>query len=391
MATTATPTVHTGLQVLEAQNFQRLQGQRVGVVCNHSATDSQGRHLVDLLAQNPKIHLAALFGPEHGIRGDVDEGIADSTDARTGLRVFSLYDTSLPTEQRYRPSPEMLQGLDTLLFDVQDAGVRYYTYSSTLGYVLEAASQSGVKVLVLDRPNPLGGSLVEGPLLEPGLASFVGYHTMPISHGLTLGELARLFNEERAIGAELEVVAMLGWRRAMLFDQTGLPWTNPSPNLRSVRQAWLYAGVGFLEFLPISVGRGTDTPFEIIGAPWLDGLSVAADLSARGLPGVTFVPTRFTPASSQHRGQECGGLQILLWDRAACRPAELGLHILDSLLRHHAEHLTPKALSAMSRLIGSSSVHEMLGRGDSPQQVIESWRAGVGEWKARREKFLLYQ
>ena len=382
--------VQTGLQVLVAENFKRLEGRRVGVVCNHSATDAEGRHLVDLLAANPKIQIVALFGPEHGIRGDVDAGISDSIDAKTGLKVFSLYDTKLPIEQRYRPSPEMLQGIDTLIFDVQDAGVRYYTYSSTLGYVLEAAAQHKIKVVVLDRPNPIGGNLVEGPLLDPSLASFVGYHTMPISHGMTLGELARLFNEERKIGAELEIVSMRGWKRSMLFDQTGLPWTNPSPNLRSARQAWLYAGVGFLEFLPLSVGRGTDTPFEIIGAPWLDALSVAADLNARGLPGVTFVPTRFTPTSSKYKGEPCGGVQILLWDRSVSRPAEMGIHILHSLLKHHADRLGPEVLDTTRRLIGSDSVKKMLLRGESPQAIIESWRAGIQEWKARREKFLLY-
>lgn len=383
--------VRTGLEILVAEDFKRLEGKKIGVVCNHTAVDKQFRHLVDLMVEK-KLNIVALFGPEHGIRGDVDEGISGSSiDAKTGLKVYSLYDYKVPKETRFRPTSEMLEGIDTLVFDIQDIGSRYYTYITTLGYVMEEAAKHKIKVIVLDRPNPIGGNLIEGPDLDVKFASLAAYHNMPISHGLTIGELALLFNAERKIGADLEVVKMTGWTRDMLFDQTGLPWLNPSPNMRSVRQAWLYAGVGFLEVLPISVGRGTDTPFELIGAPWLDATTVAADLNARKLPGVSFVPTRFTPTTREFKGVLCQGIQIFLWDRAACRPAELGVQIADAMVRRHPDRLTAKVLSATRGMIGNENAATMLVRGDSPSAIIASWRGDVEAWKKRRAPFLLYR
>ncbi len=387
---TAPVTVQTGLDVLVNENFKRLEGRKIGVVCNHTAIDRQGRHLVDLLAANPRINIVALFSPEHGIRGEVDAIVSDSKDPKTGLKIFSLYDYRLPKAQRYRPTPAMLAGIDTLVFDIQDIGARYYTYISTLGYLLEEGKRHNIRVVVLDRPNPLGGNLVEGPILDAKLESFAGYHTMPITHGLTTGELARLFNAERKIGAEVEVVRLGGWKRDLLFDATGLPWINPSPNMRSVRQAWLYAGVGFLETLPLSVGRGTDTPFEIIGAPWLDGAAIAADLNARRLPGVTFVPTRFKPSSSIYSGLDCGGVQIFLWDRATSRPSEMGIHLLDAIRRRHGDHLPREVLMRSADRIGNEAIISMLERGAAPQTIIASWQTDVAEWRKRRAPFLLY-
>ncbi len=383
--------VRTGLEVLVAEDFKRLEGKKIGVVCNHTAIDRNYRHLVDLMVEK-KLNIVALFGPEHSIRGDVDEGVSGSSiDAKTGLKIYSLYDYKVPKETRFRPTAEMLEGIDTLVFDIQDIGSRYYTYITTLGYVMEEAAKHKIKVIVLDRPNPIGGLLVEGPDLDLKFSALAAYHNMPISHGMTVGELALLFNAERKIGADVEVVKMTGWTRDMLFDQTNLPWVNPSPNIRSARQAWLYAGVGFLEVLPISVGRGTDTPFELIGAPWLDATAVAADLNARKLPGVSFVPTRFKPTTREFKGIECYGIQIFLWNRAACRPAELGVEIADAMVRRHPDRLTLKALSATRGMIGNEETAKMLTRGATPAAIIASWRADVEAWKRRRAPFLLYQ
>lgn len=383
--------VQTGLDILARENFARLEGKNVGIVCNHTATDAQGRHLVDLMFANKKINIVALFGPEHSIRGDVDDRIGDITDAKTGLKVYSLYDYKLPAAQRYRPTPEMLRGIDTLVFDIQDIGARYYTYIATLGYVMEEAAKANIKVVVLDRPNPIGGLLVEGPLLDPKLSGqFTAYHTMPISHGMTMGELALMYNAERKIGANVEVVKMAGWNRRMLFDETGLPWSNPSPNIRNMRQEILYPGVGFLEGLPLSVGRGTDTPFEILGAPWIDGVALAANLNARRLPGVTFVPVRFTPTSSKHKGVVCGGVQIMLWERQNFRPSELGIHLADALIRLYPTQLPATLFGTARTMMGNEAVPAALLAGASPQSIIASWSRDVAVWRDRRAKFLLY-
>lgn len=382
--------VQTGLDVLMAENFKRLEGRKVGVVCNHTAVDRKGNHLVDSMFTNKNIEIVALFAPEHGIRGALDESIKSSTDEKTGLKIYSLYDTGLTPETRYRATPEMLAGIDTLVFDIQDIGVRYYTYISTLGYLLEAAAKNKIKVLVLDRPNPLGGFTVEGPLLDPASASFIAYHTMPISHGMTIGELALMFNAERKIGADVEVVKMPNWNRRTLFDQTGLTWVNPSPNIRNVRQAAVYPGVGFLEGMPLSVGRGTDSPFEVIGAPWMDGVALAENLNARRLPGVSFAPTRFTPTSSKFKGELCNGIQIMLWDRRLCRPSELGIHIADALARLFPEKMDTKTLEIMHRWIGNKIIPQQIAKGTPPEEIIASWSKDVEAWLARRKAFLLY-
>jgi uncharacterized protein YbbC (DUF1343 family)/CubicO group peptidase (beta-lactamase class C family) len=382
--------VQTGLEVLSAENFKRLEGRNIGVVCNHTAVDRQGRHLVDLLTQNKALNVVALFAPEHGIRGEVDATVDNSVDAQTGLKIYSLYNTQLPPEQRYRPSDEMLRGIDTLVFDIQDIGTRYYTYISTLGYILEAAAPRKIKVIVLDRPNPLGGLATDGPLIENELQSFVGYHEMPIQHGLTIGEMALLFNSERKIGADLEIVKMPNWNRRLMHDQIGLPWVNPSPNIRNVRQAALYPGIGYLEFMPISVGRGTDTPFEIVGAPWIDGVALAQNLNARRLPGISFTPTRFTPTASKHKGALCGGVQIHLWDRRIYRPVEIGIHIADALARLYPDQMNATTLELMHKLIGSKTLPQQIAAGTPPETIIAAWQDDAAKWRTRRTPFLLY-
>jgi uncharacterized protein YbbC (DUF1343 family)/CubicO group peptidase (beta-lactamase class C family) len=383
--------VQTGLDVLQAEKFARLRGRKVGVVCNHTAVDRQGRHLADLITENRDINLVAFFGPEHGIRGEVDASVGDSVDAKTGRKVYSLYNLKLPKEQRYRPTAEQFSGIDTLVFDIQDIGARYYTYIATLGYCMERAAKMGIRVIVLDRPNPLGGLLMEGPILDPKLSGqFTAYHTIPITHGMTVGELARMYNAERKIGANLEVVKMPNWNRRLLWDQTGLPWINPSPNIRNVREAALYPGIGFLEGLPLSVGRGTDMPFEILGAPWIDGAVLADRLNQRRLPGVSFVPARFTPTSSKHKGKLCGGVQVNLWDRRICRPSELGIYVIDALARLYPEKLPAPTLSEMRDMIGNDTIPAAIARGDAPEAIIASWSADIATWRKRREGFLLY-
>ncbi|GAB4456103.1 MAG: hypothetical protein OHK0029_13460 [Armatimonadaceae bacterium] len=383
--------VYTGLEVLSAENYRRLAGRKVGVVCNHTALNREGKHLVDQLAQSGKVQMVALFGPEHSIRGDVDASATDSRDAKTGLPVYSLYNLQLPREQRYRPTPEQLQGVDTLIYDIQDIGARYYTYIATLGYCMEAAAKQSIRVVLLDRPNPLGGELMEGPLLDPERAgAFTAYHTTPITHGMTVGELAQMFNTEKKIGAELDIVPVAGWKRTMRYDGTGLPWVNPSPNMRSQRAAWLYPGVGLLEVLPLSVGRGTDTPFEIFGAPFIDPVQLADALNRRNLPGVSFVPVRFTPVSSVHKDKECGGVHVNLWDRNTCLPSELGMHLIDVLLRSYPKDLPPNTLTRLSGMIGAQRTVDDLIAGKPVKDIVASWTDDLAAFRRRRTPFLIY-
>src|SRR5436305_638140 len=290
------PAVRTGIDVLAAEGFARLKGRRVGLVTNHTGRAADGTPTIDLLAKADGVMLVALFSPEHGIRGELDEKVGDTTDAKTGLPVYSLYG------ERREPTADTLKGIDTLVYDVQDIGCRFYTYISTLGLVLEAAKEHRLRVVVLDRPNPIGGVAVEGPVRDPGRGSFVAYHELPLRHGMTVGELATLFAAERTPGVELDVVRVDGWRRGDLYDRTGLTWRNPSPNMRHLTAALLYPGVGLLETTNVSVGRGTERPFEWVGAPWVDGRKLAAELARRDVPGVRFVPVSRTPAYSTHKG-----------------------------------------------------------------------------------------
>ena len=289
--------VWTGLDVLREEGFERLAGARVGLVTNQTGRARDGDTTIDLLHAAPGVELVALFSPEHGIRGVMDGPVSSSRDTRTGLPIHSLYG------ETRRPTPEMLQGIDTLVVDLQDVGARFYTYVTTMAYLLEEAAARELRVLVLDRPNPIGGLGVEGPILEESATGFTGYFPAPVRHGLTIGELARLFNTERGLDAQLEVVAMRGWRRATWFDQGGLSWVNPSPNMRNLHQALLYPGIGAIEGANLSVGRGTDSPFEQIGAPWIDGPELARELNTRRLSGVRAYPLRFNPVSSRYAGR----------------------------------------------------------------------------------------
>jgi len=327
--------------------------------------------------------LATLFSPEHGIRGAKDEeNLPSETDARTGLTIHSLYG------ETRRPTDAMLQGLDTIVVDLQDVGARFYTYHATMGYVMEEAAKRKIGVVVLDRPNPITGWRVEGPLPDRTGTALVDYHAMPIRHGLTMGELARLFNGERGIGADLTVVPVEHWVRDAWFDQTGLVWVNPSPNMRNLNQATLYPGIGGIEYSNISVGRGTDQPFEQLGAPWIDGPRLAAELNGRRLPGVRFYPVAFTPSSSKYAGEACQGVFLVVTDRDALQPVRVGLEVAGALARLFGSKYE---LGNTALLVGSRESLEQVIRGEDPATVAASWAADEARWRQTRAKYLLYR
>ena len=375
------PRVYTGIDLLREEQFARLRGARVALLTNRSGLARDGVRTIDLLHAAPDVELAVLLSPEHGLGADAEGSVADARDPLTSLPIHSLYG------ETRRPTARMLERVDAVVVDLQDAGARFYTYAATLAYVLEAAAERGVRVVVLDRPNPIGGAAVEGPLLDADQTGFTGYLPMPVRHGMTLGELARLFNAEREIGVELEVVPLRGWRRDLWFDETGLTWVNPSPNLRSVTQAALYPGIGAIEGANLSVGRGTDTPFERLGAPWVDGAALAERLNARRLPGVRAYPVTFIPAAGPYAGELCRGIHLIVTDRDALRPVRLGVEIAAALYQRHGERFE---IDRTLRLLGSRETLQRIKDGDDPAAVAASWAAGEQAWRARRAPYLLY-
>jgi uncharacterized protein YbbC (DUF1343 family) len=380
------PPVRAGLDVLRDEGFERLRGLRVGLVTNHSGRARDGVSAIALLsgaaARAAGVSLAAIYTPEHGLDGLADAAVRDGVETTTGAPVFSLYG------ERSRPTAEMLRGLDALVFDVQDAGARCYTYVSTLKRCLEAAAEHGVaRFVVLDRPDPIGGEIVEGPLPDSGRDSFTCPHPIPFRHGMTVGELARMFVAESGLGVKLEVVAMDGWRRGDLFDATGLPWVNPSPNLRSLEAELLYPGLVLFETTNLSVGRGTEIPFEQLGAPWLDAEALADDLAASAAPGARLAPVVFTPSSSRFAGERCRGLRITIADRAALRPMGLALQIAAALLRRHPKQWELEKLDA---LLCSRATIEALRAGVPPAGILARWREEAAAFADRRLPFLLY-
>jgi len=371
-----------GIDVLAAENFARLRGKHVGLLTNQTGRSRQGTSTIDLLAHAPGVTLVALFSPEHGIRGQLDDKVASTRDEATGLPIHSLYgDTRRPTEA-------MLAGIDTLVVDLQDIGARFYTYPATIAYVMEEAAKRGLPVIVLDRPNPIDGFDVEGPAQDQSAVGFTGYLPMPIRHGLTIGELAQLFNAERKIGASLTVVPMKNWQRDDWFDETSLEWTNPSPNMRNLNEATIYPGVGAIEGTNVSVGRGTDTPFEHIGAPWIDGVALAATLNARELPGVRFYPVTFTPAAgAKLGGQACHGVFFVVTDRDRVRPVRVGLEIAAALSKAYGAQFT---LEDAALLLGSKATIEKIRAGQDPAAIAASWTADEAKWRLTRARYLLY-
>jgi uncharacterized protein YbbC (DUF1343 family)/CubicO group peptidase (beta-lactamase class C family) len=373
--------VATGLDVLANQQFGPLTGKRVGLITNHSGRDQNGVSTVDLLRTSKTVKLVALFSPEHGLEGILDNRVDSGIDARSQLPVYSLYGKTL------RPTPDMLKNIDALVFDIQDAGARFYTYISTMGYAMEAAANAGIDFYVLDRPNPIGAHRIQGPMLDADLKSFTAYFELPVSHGMTVAELARLFNIENHINARLRVVPMQGYRRDLWFDQTGLNWVNPSPNLRSLVETILYPGVAIIEGANVSVGRGTQKPFELFGAPWIDGVKLARYLRQRKINGVTFTPVRFTPTASLYQGKLCHGVRINLVDREQLDAPLLGIELASALQRFYAERFD---LNAVTGMIGSRSVVEAIRRGDDPRTIAQSWQTALFDFEQMRKKYLLY-
>ncbi|MCL4492298.1 MAG: DUF1343 domain-containing protein [Nitrospirae bacterium] len=373
--------VMTGIDVLNAEQFSSLSGLRVGLITNHSGIDSEGRRTLDLLLKAPGVKLAAIFSPEHGLFGKADEKVASMKDPLSGLPVYSLYGDAR------RPTGKMLKGIDALIFDIQDAGVRFYTYISTMGYAMEAAAKRGIDFYVLDRPNPINASLVQGPVMDRDLKSFTGYFPLPVRHGMTVGELAEMFNAENNIGAKLHVVKMSGYSRTDWFDETGLQWVNPSPNLRSLTETILYPGVALIEGANVSVGRGTDSPFELLGAPWINAAELAAYLGKRNIRGVRFVPEDFTPGGYIYKNRVCHGVRIILDDRRELDSTVLGIEIVSALYR-----LFPRdfQLDKTLGLIGARTVLQAIKDGQDPASVVLLWQSPLEQFLKLRAKYLLY-
>ena len=373
--------VLTGIDVLVRDRFAPLKSLRIGLVTNQTGIDRNRRRTVDLLAKADGVKLVALFSPEHGIAGKLDEKVGDAKDEASGLPVFSLYG------EGRAPTAAQLAELDALVFDIQDIGCRFYTYISTMGECMAAAARAKKKFIVLDRPNPIGGTTVEGPVLD-GERSFTGWHDIPVRHGMTVGELARMFNEERKLGADLTVIRCEGWHRDQWFDQTTQPWVNPSPNMRSLTAAALYPGVGLIEFCNVSVGRGTDRPFELVGAPYVDDRRFAAEMNAAGLAGVHFTAVRFTPTASAFAGKECGGVSITITDRRSMNPVDIGIELARTFQRLHPKEWQGAKLAKLL-------VHPATAAGIADMKPLtsihESWVPAREAFQQRREKALIYR
>ncbi len=376
-------TVLNGIDILERDKFKQLDGLKIGLVTNHTGRDLTGKQTIDILNEAKNLKLVALFAPEHGIRGELDQAkIDDTKDEKTGLPVYSLYG------ETRRPTPEQMKGLDAIIYDIQDIGTRFYTYTATLRNVMEEAAKLDIPIYVLDRPNPITGNAVEGPVADDDKLSFTAAHTIPVRYGLTIGELGQMMNAERKIGAKLNVIKMENWSRSMWFDETGQTWINPSPNMRSLTEAALYPGIGLLETTNISVGRGTDTPFEVVGAPWLDGQKLAKYLNERNIKGVRFVPVRFKPGASIFKGEECSGINIIITDRKVFETVRVGIEIAAAL---HKLYPAEWQVEKYGRLLVNAEVLELLKRGESPENIKNAWQRSNEGFIKRQAPFLLYK
>lgn len=382
--------VKTGIDVLEEHNFDLLGvatgKKKIGILTNQTGVDSQGRRTIDVLAQAPGVSLEAIFSPEHGVTGTLDTtDVGNTKDAVTGVPVYSVYGA---TDAARRPSVDVLKTLDAVVIDIQDAGVRFYTYETTVGYFLEAAAKAGIEVIVLDRPNPVTGSFVQGPVSDVGHENFVNYGPVPVRHGMTIGELATMFNTEHDIHAKLQIQAMDGWLRGDWYDSTGLAWINPSPNLRSVTEAALYPGVALVEGTNVSVGRGTDTPFEVLGAPWIKGKELAAYLNAREIAGVRFVPVSFTPSSSNFAGERCEGVNIVLLNRNVLDAPELGVELASAL---HQLYPQQWQMARMIEILSNQAVFDSIAKDEDPRRIAQDWQERLQEFMKVRERYLIYK
>lgn len=382
--------VLSGIDVLEKDNFAALHpntatSKKIGILTNQTGIDAQGQRTIDVLAHAPGLSLQAIFSPEHGVTGTLDTtDISNTKDAATGLPVYSVYGA---TDKERRPSEEVLKTLDAVVIDLQNVGARFYTYETTLGYFLEAAAKTGTEIIVLDRPNPVTGSIVQGPISDPDKQAFVNYFPLPVRHGMTMGELAKMFNSEQQIRAKLTVVPMQGWLRGDWFDSTGATWVNPSPNLRNLTQTTLYPGVALVEGTNLSVGRGTNMPFEIVGAPWIKAKELAQYLNARYISGVRFVPITFTPNESNFAGEKCEGVNLVLLDRNAFDAPELGIELASALHKLYPEQFH---IEKMQTILANQSVYDALMQNEDPRRIAEDWQDALDKFQQLRKKYLLY-
>ncbi|HLW54165.1 MAG TPA: exo-beta-N-acetylmuramidase NamZ domain-containing protein [Candidatus Angelobacter sp.] len=386
--------VLTGIDVLEQASFAALQPQTptpdhvptFGLLTNQTGIDGKGNRTIDALAAAPGIKLAAIFSPEHGIFGTLDTLKVDNgVDTVTGIPIYSIYGG---TDAKKRPPMDVLKTLDAVLIDMQDAGARFYTYETTVGYMLEAAAEANVEIIVLDRPDPVTGSVVQGPLSDPDKENFNNYYPVPVRHGMTLGELAQFFNGEKKIGARLRVIPMQGWLRGDWFDSTGIVWVNPSPNLRSVNEAALYPGVAMIEGANVSVGRGTDTPFEVVGAPWIKPREFADYLNSRLIAGVRFVPVTFTPTSAAYSGQVCGGVNLIVTDRNLLDSPEMGVELAAALKKLYPDNWKLKFIAG---LLANQRIFDAISNGDDPRNIAQSWQEDLNKFRETRSRYLLYR
>jgi uncharacterized protein YbbC (DUF1343 family) len=374
--------VMVGLDVLESERFAPLRGKHIGVITNHTGLDAQGRTTIDALTHAPGIQVVALFTPEHGLGGTKDESISSTKDPVSGLPVYSLYG------ETRRPTDEMLSGIDALVFDVQDAGVRFYTYTTTMAYCMEEAAKHKITFFVLDRPNPLGGEIIEGPMRDADKTSFTAYFRLPIRYGLTIGELAQLFNEENHIQCDLHVVAMKNWRRNYFYEQTGLRWLPPSPNLRTLKGSVLYPGLEILQSGGVSVGRGTEAPFEEFGAPWMHEEDVAARLNERRIAGVRFVAADFIPVAGLYAAERCGGVAIRVLDKRAVRSMTMGMEIASILRQLYPDKFEVQKLLF---LVGNDQTIRQLQEGVPAPEIAKAWETDLKTFEVMRRKYFLYK
>jgi uncharacterized protein YbbC (DUF1343 family) len=373
--------VLTGADVLKRDNYKVLEGKRVALVTNQTGRDRQGTPLPQLLAGATNVKLVKFLAPEHGLYGTQDSKITDTTDEKTGLPVLSIYGATR------KPTKQMLEGVDVLVYDLQDVGARFYTVSATLGLCLEAAAENKIKIVVLDRPNPIG-HYVDGPIADADKLNFTAYKPIPVAHGMTMGELARYFNEEYKIGADLTVVPCEGWTHGMWWDETGLVWGNSSPNMRNTTQALLYTGICLLEQTNTSVGRGTNQPFEYFGAPWIDGRKLAKALNDQNLPGVRFIPAEFTPDASKFKGENCQGCYVVVTDREKLEPVRMGTTIVWQIHKLFGDAFK---IDGVNRLLKSDKTMATIKEASDPKSIPGTWEAELAAFKKVREKYLIYR
>ena len=371
--------------MLLSEQLHLIRGKRVGLITNHSGVNRKLRHDIDLLASAPGVKLTTLFSPEHGIRGATQAGekVRSAIDAKTSVPIHSLYGETT------RPTPEMLKDVDVLVYDIQDIGSRFYTYISTLGECMQAAAERETPLIVLDRPNPLGGDTLEGPLLDPAFRSFVGAFAIPVRYGLTPGELAGWIKTNLKLDLELSIVKMKHWTRGLWYEETNLIWVPPSPNIPTMASAMVYPGMCLIEGTNLSEGRGTTTPFEIVGAPWVDGIKLAERLNAQKLAGVLFRPVAFTPTLSKFSGEACQGVQLHVADRKSFRALLTALLIIEDIRRNYPEQFQFKS-AHFDRLVGSDAVRKAMERDEPASDIVATWQKDLKEFEAARRKFLLY-